>query len=399
MRSRIFNITNLYLVLVALLQLQDVLYEGGEILSKLIIGAFLLISLFLFVHTNIRYKIPSYFHYLNILLIFFSLYGIIHILDGDIDYVWQTDSNTASYTYIIKIYLSLLPIYVFYMCTIINEFSLRTIQWWGIILIIVSIARFYSFYVFNTDIVGKDEITNNFGYLFVGLIPLMIFYYNKTILQFILLTVCMIMIILSMKRGAVLVGLICIIIFAIDIWKQSNKTRRIVLCLLIGCFIIGGIYFIQHLLQTSEYFLSRIEDTLEGNSSLRDSLYAKLWNNYINDASIIEMFIGQGANKTLNIAGNYAHNDWLEILINQGLIGIIIYLLYWRQFAHTIKNCNHISELQIARSGLLLCFFASGTMTLFSMSYNSLPIGLSMTMGICLGQITLYQNKQETIHA
>lgn len=398
MRNKVLNLSNIYMLLVALVQLQDVAYKGGEILSKVILVLFVLFSLLIAFRTIIRYPMPRYFYGLNLLLGMFTIYGLIHIATTSGDYVWSSGAEVSNYTYLLLIYLSLLPIYVFYLITIRGEMQQNTIQFWTVVLLVISIAR-YSANLINSTDGGDDVITNNFGYLFIGIISLLVFFNNKTILQYILLAVCMIMVMFSMKRGAILVACCCLIPFGIMLWKQSNKTKRIVLSLLIIMFAIGGIYFILHLLQTNEYFVARIQATKEGNSSLRDVLYAKMWNHFRYDTSLITQLFGGGANATLRVTDNYAHNDWLEILINQGIIGVLIYLFYWRRLWFSYKDCKYVQELNIAQSGILIFLTASFMMTLFSMSYANLPIGLTMTLGICMGQITLYQNNQETIHA
>lgn len=396
MRSKIFNISNLYLLIIVMLQMQDVLYKGGELISKATIGLFVLVSMAMAVFVNLRYKLPRYFHILNVFIIVLSIYGIFHMLSTEVDYVWAADAHTSSYSYLLNIYMSLLPIYVFYFCTINGEMTLGKIQLWGVVLLAACVAHFYAFFMDSTDIVGVDEITNNLGYLFVGILPLLVFYQNRTILQYVLLAVCMIMVVFSMKRGAVLVALCSLVPFVFLLWKESSQIKRIVLCVLIFVFLVGAVYFIQYMLQTSEYFLTRIQDTMEGNSSLRDELYSKLWNYFTDKATLSEQLFGGGANATVYIARNYAHNDWLELLTNQGVFGVLIYICYWWQFIKTRNECNGIPELALVKGGLTMCIVASGLMTLFSMSYAGLPIGMTMAIGICLGQMTNYKLEHET---
>lgn len=398
MKIRVLTLSNIYLLLVALWQLQDVLYEGGNVLSKVIIALFVLLSLLIAFYTVLHYRLPKYFLGLNMLLGLFTIYGLIHIATTSGDYVWAFGTDVANYTYLLSIYLSLLPIYVFYLLTIRGELSQRKIQLWVIVILIISIAK-YSAYMAGSTIGKDDGITNNFGYLFVGIISLLVFFNNKTILQYILLAISMVFVMLSMKRGAILVAFSSLIPFSIMLWKQSSKLKRIVLCAFIILFVVGGIYFTYHLLQTNEYFVTRIEDTKGGDSSFRDYLYSQLWYHFKNEPSLLTIIFGAGANATLRITENYAHNDWLEILTNQGLFGIMIYLLYWMRLWLSYRECKKIPELNIAQSGILIFMVASFMMTIFSMSYANLSIGLTMTLGICLGQITLYQNKQETIHA
>lgn len=393
--GRIFNISTIYFILIILLNLQGVVYEGGNSLSKGIVGLFVLYSVFYTIYTNIHFKLPPYFKWLNILLIVFTLYGLIHIFSTPVDYILVGDKETPSYTYILYIFISLLPIYVFYLATIKGEFSTSKIQWWTIIILILSIIKFVTYYLNNSNIVGVDEITNNNGYLFVGIIPLLLFFDKKPILQYVLLAICMIFVMLSMKRGAILVASFCLIPFVLWQWRHSTQKKRVALSAIIIIFIIGAILFISHLLHTSDFFSQRIEATREGNSSMRDELYMQLWSYLINDASSINILFGGGANYTLHVADNFAHNDWLEILINQGILGAILYIMYWINFWKSQKLCVNIPELNIAHSGLIICFLASFIMTLFSMSYGSLPIGLTMAIGICFGQITRYHSGLE----
>ena len=57
---------------------------------------------------------------------------------------------------------------------------------------------------------------------------------------------------------------------------------------------------------------------MEGGSSGRDELLTNSLDYYLNNESIIQQIFGLGANGTLSVAGNGAHNDWVELLVNQG---------------------------------------------------------------------------------
>ena len=394
--NRILNISNCYMLLVVLLLLQDVIYPGGTLLSLGIVGLFTLCSAVIALYTCIRYKLPAYFKGLNWLLILFTLYGILYIVSDPKDVVWANGSvDVKSYSYLLNIYLSLLPIYVFYYFTLIGQFYKQKIRFWAIVLMAVSALKFYSFYLTSIDS-PFDEITNSYGYLFVGLIALLIFFEDKFILQFALLVICTVFITMSMKRGAVLTAGFSLIPFVLYQWKRDNKIQRIALTILIVSFVIGIVYMVFYMLHTSDYFISRIESTLEGNSSERDELFIRFWQYYTEEAHFGEQLVGGGANQTLRIGPNFAHNDWLEILINQGLLGCLFYIIYWWLFWREQKKCARIAELSQARWGLIICFVASGMMTFYSMSYANLPIGIAMTIGICLGQITHYQYQQKT---
>ena len=397
--KKILNISNIYLLLFLIQQMQGLLYEGGGMLSQAIIGLMSIYSFGVAIYAFTLSDKPRYFTGLNLLIALFSIYGIIHIFTTSTDYVWALDKEVSSYRYLLYIYLSLLPIYVFYVSTVRGEFDQKKIQRWAILFLLFSFVNFVKQYLLSLDSIDGEGFTNNMGYLFVGMIPLLVFFNNKQYTQYLLLTICMIMVILSMKRGAVLVASFSLIPFVFYLWKYSTGSKRLVISLMIIAFVLGGVYFLQYMIISNDYFLQRIEDTIEGDSSLRNEIYENLWIYFTDHASLGERLLGGGANHTLEVAENYAHNDWLEILINQGVLGIIVYIVYWFNFIRTIRDCGKIEELNLAKTGLTICLVASMLMTLYSMSYGDLPFGLTMAIGICLGQITLYNSGQTTIHA
>lgn len=386
----ILSISNIYLLLVICYQLQGVLYEGGNTFSRGIAGFFFIFSAMMALYANIRYKLPVYFKGLNVLLGMFILYGVIHISTTSTDYVRETNLVYPSYNYLLAICLSIMPIYVFYIATIKKEFDSKHILLWTFAIIVLSIAKFLT----KSGVDDVAEVTNNMGYLFVGIIPLIPLLKNKTITQYILLIICMVMIILSMKRGAILVASCSLIPFIISQWKQNIGGKQIVLLVMTIAFFIGIVYFVQYMLQNSDYMLERLEATKDGDSSKRDLLFFDLWHYFTDNASLTEQLFGGGANRTLLVSDNYAHNDWLEILINQGILGIIIYVFYWIKFYQEQAFCRNIHELNNVRISLIICLIASFLMTFFSMSYGDLPIGMTLALGICLGQITLYQTEK-----
>lgn len=394
--SKIFNIANLYMSIATLYLLQDVAYEGGSLLSKLIIAIFVAFSFAMWIIATLRYKLPLYCKGLNILLAMFTIYGIALLFSHDTYSVWAFSSEVSKHTYILSIYLSLLPIYAFYIFTLNGKFTTSSIQFWSIILLISSVLRFLSYYFTRTSVVGTDEITNTYGYLFVGFIPLLVFFAKRPLLQYTFLAVCTILVIFSMKRGAMLILAVGLVPFVWSMLQQGSRLHRTIIVLFLIAFTIAGVYFMQHMLSTSEYFLVRIEDTLSGNTSHRDILKTQIWDYYFNDASFIQKLIGGGANHTLKIADNYAHNDWLEILVNQGIFGVIMYILYWIGFYRTYRiskrTLPQTDEAFEIRTVLFITLVASLCMTTFSMSYANLPLGFTMALGIALGKFTIAQN-------
>ena len=150
---------------------------------------------------------------------------------------------------------------------------------------------------------------------------------------------------------------------------------------------------VSYMLQNSAYFNERLEYTLEGNSSGRDRLYSVFWRHFINESNPFLFLFGNGALATLTISFNAAHNDWLEIAINQGLLGILVYVYYWMMFYKTWKKSKFDSEIYLATGLILLVFFMK---TLFSMSYNDMTVYDTLCLGYCMGMISEHDRQMMT---
>ena len=158
-------------------------------------------------------------------------------------------------------------------------------------------------------------------------------------------------------------------------------------------FLLVGVFFINNLLTTSDFFQLRIQQTLEGNSSSRDAIYSSLINNFFQDAGIIQLLFGYGADGTIAISGNLAHSDWLELLINCGFIGVLVYVFYWIFF---IKEWMKTKQNHLIYSILGICLIFTFIKTIFSMSYYSMPFYISMSIGYGMG--TWYLTKRQKIY-
>ena len=186
---------------------------------------------------------------------------------------------------------------------------------------------------------------------------------------------------MGMKRGAILIGVICLIWFLHRTLKSTSQRNKLLLAILTTITLIVGTLYVRDFYDNSEYFQYRVEQTLDGDSSGRDNIVGLLWEYFINQDSMLNIMLGNGAYETINIAGKLAHNDWLELLICQGLLGIVIYIAYyaslWKMFK---QNRNNILVYNI----MGMCLIIMVASSLFSMSYNNLSLGITLCLGYCL---------------
>ena len=362
--------TTAYILAWGLYAIQGVFLPTGSIFSQLLLFALILISMYYTYVANTRYRLPTYFIGLNILIAMFTIYGAyLMILYDPADYIVKRDP----FIYLKKIYISLLPIYAFYVFFREKKIEEKKLYIWiGVYMIRAMILGSYA-----------TEFTNNMGYLFVSLIPACVFLYKKPLIQYVTLGYCMTFILLGMKRGAIIIGGICLIWFLWNNIKNANIRKKLSVLFLSSILCVAGFLFVRHQMDDSLYFQKRVEQTLGGNSSGRDDLFANLLDYFGNKTTPLQFAFGSGADATLKVGDNYAHNDWLEIAVNQGVLGIVIFILYWFLFAKECLSKSYNSQEKLALQLLFVIYFMQ---TLFSMSYNFMSTSATFILGYCLAQ-------------
>lgn len=354
----------------------------GSIVSQLLVVVLLIISIYYVYVANTRYKLPVFFVGLNVLLALFTVYGIFLILSG------EQAGPLSSFDYLKKIYLSLLPIYSFYVFS--KEKLLTEGMMCWIIIFLFGVVTTMFFQDYQRQILeamlrrsSAEEFTNNIGYYFLALIPACVYLYKKPLLQYIALGYCVVFMIMGMKRGALLIGMVCLVWLIWNNLKKAKLKMKLGIVAMSMALCVLGYMFIQSQMENSPYFQKRIEETIEGNSSGRDNLYIFFVDYFWNKTTPLQFLFGSGANATIKISPNYAHNDWLEIIINQGVFGIIIYLFYWFCFCRTAVFGKYAYHERLSLQLLFVIFLLE---TFFSMSYGAMPINASFVLGYSLAQ-------------
>jgi len=392
------NVCNFYILLWCIF---NATFPLGNMISRPVFVIIFAITVYYVIYAYMHCKLPKYFHGLTLLLLMFTIYGVVAIANNDIHYIRANGKYVPNEIYIITAYKSLLPIFPFYVMTLKKQLTVRLINRWILIFLAVTVLTFYLNYdlMLHASSTGRTEFTNNQGNVFLSLLPLIPFIDgNKK--KYMLILIIVFFILFSMKRGAIITAMVVVFWYLLNMVKTENKGRKYIVITGAAFVISIGLFFADYLYGHSEYFQTRFESTLEGNSSGRDIIFAEMIDYYLYDASQTQQVIGSGANATLDIAINYAHNDWLEILINNGILGIILFVFYWVRFYIQWKGLNHHSILYSAFGMLFLAYFFR---TFYSMSYGDMTSYATMCLGYCLAKCTeqkaLNNNKTKNNYA
>lgn len=389
------NKATLYIFAWGLYWTQGAILPVGGIATTCIVVVLILVSLYYAYIANMRYKLPLYFMGLNILLAMFTFYGIILIFEGFIstDYTLYLPPRE----YLKKIYISLLPIYPFFVFTRENLFQEKHLIGFVIFFFIIATICFFINYKIQLlaallDGSDRNEFINNTGYLFLALIPACSFLRKNVFLQYFALCYCMYFIIMGMKRGAIFIGILSMFWFFKQNIVNVSMKKKISYIIMLFLVVLVGYMFVQKQINESKFFQKRIEDTKEGNASGRDHIYAFYVDYFWNKTTPIQFFFGSGAYATIKVGKIEAHMDWLEIALNQGLLGLMIYAFYWSIF---LKECLSKAYGGQEKTALQLLFMIFFIKSFFSMSYNVIPISATFILGYCLAQ---EKNNEQVIY-
>ena len=371
----------MYTLVWCLYYLQGTLYAEGNGISKILLVLFLVMSL---INTMRCFSLSSnsYLKSLASLAVLFGVYGIIRVLVGD-DGSWQYVNDST--TYFKEYELSILPIFSFYYYTKTNKINEEWFFYSSFVFLFVALALFYREQTSRLADTWRDEVTNNTGYKFLALLPFVVFLKRKPLIQFAFLAIIIVFILQGMKRGAILVMAISLIFLLPNMYRSVEGRHKMLITLLTVLILVGGFYYIANIMMSSEYFMARVEQTLNGDASNREDMYPMYFRHFAEHYDIASKILGNGADSTLRYMGDFAHNDWLELLLNEGLFGIFLYLVYWVQsvrFFFNRRKCIPVEISTILGLTVLACLSKS----FFSMSINDMPLFTTSALGFAIAR-------------
>lgn len=313
----------------------------------------------------------------------FVLYGSVLALSDGVLLIREVGTIQGNSVYLREILKSMLPIYVFYTFYQKGMLTEERLKKWAFVFIAVAIFSFFQTRardLLQRELLGYAmmESTNNASYFILACLPFAALFYKKTLLQYMIIAVLMVFILFGVKRGAILSGGCAVIYFFYGSLNSNNsKNTKSVLLLTLGIIFLGN-YILKNYLLVDDFYSSRLQSITAGEIGERDYIYSDLWNHFIEESSIIEMLFGNGAWSTLRFTQNFAHQDWLEILTNQGLLGIAVYGYFWVKFIAMWRNSKTDDLVRLISGMLIIIYFIK---SVFSMSVNDFPIYATCLMG------------------
>lgn len=363
----------LYIACWSLYLLQGTIYEKGSFLSQLLALLLILVSGRYCFKVHNSNSVPQYIKGLDVLLGMFVIYGFLHLLKSG-DFVFLKD-----------ILLAFLPVYAFYYFGCNGFLTLKNMIFSVLLFFVVATCYYFRIQQEALEriagLTNRDtsSTTNNAAYLMLALLPSVLLFKKKPLFEFSLLIYCMFFILSGVKRGAIIIGAFVSLLIIRNSLKGTNSTKqKILISIAIVGAILGIFYYVEMLMSSNDFFQYRLAATLEGDTSERDVLYNHFWDKIKNEQNVFFYLFGRGADATIIDAGIKAHNDWLEIFFNQGVLGVIVYFIYWLKFYKQYRLMPSSSNSRLILGLLLLIFILK---TAFSMSYATFPVYAAFLLG------------------
>jgi O-antigen ligase len=357
---------NLLMGLIVFYFAQGSLYTTGTILSQIALFVILSISLVYFFKIMLL-KQKDLFVIIWSALLLVNMFGF--LFTGDL-------ANYYHFSTLTRISITLLPFYAFYYFARKDILRAKHLIFFFLIMLPVSILMYYfnQTQVLSTqlsnNVVNSNKVVNNVTFTFVGLIPFVFLFKNNKIYAISFLMVLMYFIIMGSKRGALLSGAVGLLLFIYFQMNDIEKRKRFkgYVFVFIGILVLG--YFVYDLLLSNQYLMNRLLLMQKGDSSQRNIIFPNIFNAWYTSDSYVHLLFGFGFDASLKLSGtgNFAHNDWLELLSNFGLFGLSIYLLLFYAAFKSIRNCHWQKEKKILMFTVLILWFSN---SLTTPGYNS----------------------------
>lgn len=373
--------SNIILILFLVYNLQGVFYESGGIISQSLILLVILIAFISFIKVILSHpndKVVTIWMIFILLNIFYYL--------GSLNWNRSLDVNHLK-----GILSGMLPFFVFYESGKKGKDLITSFKLFFIVALIVTIVTYFRNKTQFMIEYQTDNVVNNMAYSFIPLVPFVFLFKGKVILQYSFVLLIATFVILGSKRGAIVSCIFSMICFMYYTYKDlSGKSiyNKIILILL----SFSAIYIVYSVFLGNSFILQRFERVAEVQISHRDVIYRTIWNYWLNASSVFNLLFGFGFVASVEITGKYlAHNDWLEVLSNMGLMGVIIYASLIYQ-SYKLKNNFYASS--IWHQMLVTIMLTWIIMTIFTTRYNGL---VSIYSNVLIGYITGLSHRNKMV--
>lgn len=354
-------VRNLLFFLIVVYFAQGSVYATGSVIAKLSLLLIVIISCIYLTKSLLIKSKKEIFYYSLISLIFLNIFGF--MIAGYFDEI--------SFSQLKDILTALLPFFPFYYFAYKGDLSKNNLLWFFVISVPIVIIDFYNTRsgILSERLSDNENVVTNTAYMFTALIPYIFLWGKNKFFSIFSLILLLFFVIQGAKRGALIVGVMGTLVFVyyqLIIIEPRNRLKGFSLTLVGVVLLIVSLYYFY---VSNDYLVQRFQE-IDGGSG-RDVIFLNLLNNWVGSNNIINYLFGFGFMSTIQYSGtgNLAHNDWLELLTNFGLLGIFIYLFLFYGALRLVFGGKLDKEDKLILLAIICMWFLT---TFFSMYYTSI---------------------------
>lgn len=362
---------------------RGIFFVSGGIISKSLIAGLIAIGIFVMIKYApmfLKRKVfrPHFF------LVFFYLLSWLFSDKEVVGRIGEAIGHTTTLDSLKCFLYANVTFYIFYLLTKIGTLTAKKLIFFAALLTIFSYINMVNnrtilMNMLEYEAQGMQMAT---GYVFAALLIYSLLIKNIKYRMVYMLPL-LIFTMISAKRGAIVLAFILFVFILYHTYvMQSNRIKMKNVCALI--IVLGVVaLFVVDFISNNDFLMNRLDKTLEGDASNRQDMYPLLFSIISSPESIFHIFVGRGPAQTVNLIGNYAHNDWFEAMIDFGIVFVIAMLIFYhRMFRLSIYISAEYKN--IIRLCLIYLLFKS----LVSMGILSLESYIVMAlMGYTLANI------------
>lgn len=261
------------------------------------------------------------------------------------------------------------------------------------LLYILTVIIYFSFRRFSLETnVGAFEADNSVFFV-LALLPF-VFLLSKRY-KYIFLILAIAAAFYSFKRSAALYTAIIIVIsLYFDFWyhKKISLFKTVIIPIILVIGLVYGLTYLNN--STDGFLLSRFENISDDGGSGRIDIWKDTLNKF--KASGIELQIaGHGFNAVIKASPFSAHNDFLEMLYDFGIIGLSLYILFIILMVFCILKYKNLDDRYYQAGIVMLTIFFIMSMVSHLWLYPSFYGYLVSFLGVVNGRI---QRRKFDIH-
>lgn len=375
--SQKYDFTLIAGVVLSLYLSQGLLYPSGSIISQGLLLFLLLIGVCHFVRTLLYQgnALP-----IVVYLCFYLLIAFTFIVSPKVVYGWRYEAigKVQTWGQFKDTCVFVLLFFIGYYAALRKGISDKNLFTIGCLYFLVSISTF--FYLRNQLLMVSttENVVNNAAYrliAFIPFLPICIKFTKSKFLCTIIIVMLTALVIMGAKRGAIVCLVLSFLFSGLYYIRHIRMgVRQIVSVAIVGVFTLWLILF---LVESNDFLMNRLDRFQTVGIGPREIAYKTLWSYWNYQSSNLEYLIGGGSCASIKIWGNYAHNDWLELLSSNGLLGVVLYAATFLSFAISIRRLQIDSLYKLSMYLCLLIWFLKSC---FSMGYTSYENGIFMIM-------------------